>query len=97
MTPKEQAEQAELEALNTRMQQENQRLSHELATIQRELVGLQTVTEAKLAMEDTEWPLKAYIVRSTHEGIRNLERRLEARFQAGVELGRAQMEEEMAG
>lgn len=76
------------------LEAEIDRLGQEIQRQARELAAYQVTTSASLAMEDTEAPLHAYIVRSTHSGIRNLERRLLERFNEGVAVGRALAEEE---
>ena len=83
MTPENQSEQAELEALNARLMQENQRLSRELA-------GLQAATCSRFPIEDPTNPDHFFVVRSTLDGAHALQRLLRQRFEDGRALGRAE-------
>lgn len=83
MTPENQSEQAEVEALNARLMQENQRLS-------RELQGLQAVTCSRFPIEDPANPDHFFVVRSTLDGTHALQRLLRQRFDDGRALGRAE-------
>lgn len=78
-----QTEMAELEAINARLMQENQRLS-------RELRGLIAVTCSRFPIEDPANPNHFYILRGTIEGIHALQRLLRQRFDDGRAVGRAE-------
>lgn len=69
-------------------------MAESLAQCRSDLIGLEAVTVARYVMVDTDNPRSAFFVRSTPSGILNLERTLEARYREGVQVGRAQVEDE---
>ena len=78
-----QTEMAELEAINARLMQENQRLSREVA-------GLNAVGCSRFPIEDPANPDHFFVVRGTLDGIHALQRLLTQRFEDGRALGKAE-------
>lgn len=83
MTPEEQSENAELEAINARLVQENQRLRLEVE-------GLNAVGCSRFPIEDPANPDHFFVVRGTLDGIRALQELLRKRFEDGRAVGRAE-------